>query len=440
MIRFKNFNATGVAPDGRLYAGDLNQQQDLVAALADFTQTHDVGTLRVGDTSIQLLKYGTAEARVTAALRADGVLRGLGGVLAGTFTTAQRNAIAAGSRPYGLEILNTDTNRYEYNAGTDAVPNWQPVHSPSGLKDADISAIAAIAVSKLAAGANGQYLSVVAGVPTWQAIPPGVETGSIIPWPGPAGTEPAGYGFCDGGEISQTTYATLYSRLGGAASVWNTFGGLAAPAAGQFRKPDLRGLFLLGKKDMGTGPVIPGTQRVLRAAAATLGSLLGAEYHALLTTEMPSHDHGGITGAQSADHTHTGTTGIESVDHTHIVASHSHGGGVHNHGITDPGHSHGVPYSNFGASAPYPYHPDRGSSTQGNDGSTSNATGVSVNNSGTIISAEAPGTGGRSVSHTHTVTTGGASVGHTHAVTAQGGGGVHENTPPAAVLNFLIKL
>lgn len=409
MIRFKNFNATGVAPDGRLYAGDLNQQQDLVAALADFTQTHDVGTLRVGDTSIQLLKYGTAEARVTAALRADGVLRGLGGVLAGTFTTAQRNAIAAGSRPYGLEILNTDTNRYEYNAGTDAVPNWQPVHSPSGLKDADISAIAAIAVSKLAAGANGQYLSVVGGVPTWQAIPPGVETGSIIPWPGPAGTEPAGYGFCDGGEILQATYPTLYSRLGGAASVWNTFGGLAAPAAGNFRKPDLRGLFLLGKKDMGTGPTIPGTQRVLRAAAATLGSLLGAEYHALLTTEMPSHDHGGITGGQSADHTHTGTTGTESADHAHTVNAHNHGGGrVVRY---DAGGTYGHAYSGGGS-----------------------------DNNPFELSSESPGTGGRSAAHTHTVTTGGASVGHTHAVTAQGGGGVHENTPPAAVLNFLIKL
>lgn len=116
-----------MAPNGRLYSGDLNLFQSLVAALADFTQTHDVGTLRVGDSSIQLVKYGTAEARITAALRTDGILRALGGLYTGAFTTTQRDAIASGSRPYGLIILNTTTNRLEMNFGTDATPNWQPV-------------------------------------------------------------------------------------------------------------------------------------------------------------------------------------------------------------------------------------------------------------------------------------------------------------------------
>lgn len=99
----------------------------MVAALADFTQVHDVGTLRVGDTSIQLVKFGTGEARITAALRTDGIVRGLGGLFAGTFTTTQRDAIAAGSRPYGLIILNSINNRLEMNFGTDAVPSWQAI-------------------------------------------------------------------------------------------------------------------------------------------------------------------------------------------------------------------------------------------------------------------------------------------------------------------------
>lgn len=125
MIRVKTFNATGVAPDGRLYAGDLNAIQDAAAGLADFTQTHDVGTLRVGDSAIQLVKFATLDARITAALRTDGILRGLGGLYAGTFTTAARNAIAAGSRPFGLIIFNTDNSRHEVNVGSDATPNWQ---------------------------------------------------------------------------------------------------------------------------------------------------------------------------------------------------------------------------------------------------------------------------------------------------------------------------
>jgi hypothetical protein len=125
--RIKTFVATGLPTDGRIYAGDLNLIQDDYADLVNFSQTIDLATLRVGDSSIQLLKYGAAEARVTAALRVDGILRGLGGLFAGTFTTAQRDAIVAGFRSYGLVIFNTDLNEWQINLGSDAVPSWQPI-------------------------------------------------------------------------------------------------------------------------------------------------------------------------------------------------------------------------------------------------------------------------------------------------------------------------
>jgi hypothetical protein len=124
-LRYKTFNATGIAPDGRLYAGDLNGIQDLYLPLSDFTSTVDVGTLRVGDPSLQLLKYGAGEFRMSGAMRLDGIMRGLGGLVAGAFTTAQRNAIPAALRPYGLVILNTTTNLYEWNKGTSSVPVWE---------------------------------------------------------------------------------------------------------------------------------------------------------------------------------------------------------------------------------------------------------------------------------------------------------------------------
>lgn len=132
MSRVKTFDSTGVAPGGKLFAGDLNSIQDQYADLVNFAQTHGVSVLQIGDTSIQLLKYGTAEARLTGLLRVDGILRGLGGLFAGTFTTAARDAIALGSRPFGLVILNTDTNRLEINKGSDAVPNWQAVGRLAG--------------------------------------------------------------------------------------------------------------------------------------------------------------------------------------------------------------------------------------------------------------------------------------------------------------------
>jgi hypothetical protein len=79
MSRVKTFDSTGIAPNGRLYAGDINAIQDHYADLSNFSQTVDVGALRVGDTTLQLLKYGTAEFRLTGALRTDGTIRATGG-------------------------------------------------------------------------------------------------------------------------------------------------------------------------------------------------------------------------------------------------------------------------------------------------------------------------------------------------------------------------
>jgi hypothetical protein len=125
MQRLYSKDATGVAPNGRWYAGDVNALQDAVAALSDFTQFLDLGGIRIGESGLQLLRYGPSEARLAGAMRIDGIVRALGGFYAGAFTTVQRDAIAPGFRPYGLVILNTTVNHFEWNAGTDAAPNWK---------------------------------------------------------------------------------------------------------------------------------------------------------------------------------------------------------------------------------------------------------------------------------------------------------------------------
>lgn len=147
MIRLKTYDSTGVAPNGRLFAGDLNLLQDTVAALSDFAQTHDVAILRVGDTTLALQKFGAGELWFNSLLRVTGIFRALAGFVSGTYTTTQRNAIAGGSRPYGLVILNSTTNRYEFNSGTDAAPVWSPLFNV--ITDADISASAAISGTKI---------------------------------------------------------------------------------------------------------------------------------------------------------------------------------------------------------------------------------------------------------------------------------------------------
>lgn len=117
--------------------------------------------------------------------------------------------------------------------------------------------------------------------------------------------------------------------------------------------PDLRGKFVLGA-----------------GGAYAVGATGGAETHTLTVAEMPAHNHGG---------------------------------GVHNHGITDPGHYHTIGHVASDQD---------GSGSNGSISGSSNTstayTGISINNSGTIINTE-------------------------------GGGGAHNNMPPYYALCFIMK-
>lgn len=195
MARYKTYDSTGVAPAGRLYAGDLNAIQDMKLDSSDFSQVLDLATLRIGEPGLQLSRFGSSEARISGALRVDGILRGgagaglTGGVLPASMTTAQRDALPPGFRPKGLQIFNTTTNQPEFNAGTDGVPNWQAYvvgAAPSGaaggdlsgsfpnpqiaggvIVNADISPSAAIAASKIS-GYPSSGAVFLAGDGTWK--------------------------------------------------------------------------------------------------------------------------------------------------------------------------------------------------------------------------------------------------------------------------------
>jgi hypothetical protein len=127
--KIKTFESTGLAPNGRLYAGDLNGIQDHLADQSNFSQQVDAGVYSIGEAPLQLMRYGPGEARISGAARLDGILRALGGLYAGAFTTTQRNSIPSGYAPYGLVILNSTTNQYEWNKGTDVARNWQSIGS-----------------------------------------------------------------------------------------------------------------------------------------------------------------------------------------------------------------------------------------------------------------------------------------------------------------------
>lgn len=246
MQRVKSFDSTGVAPDGYLYAGDLNAIQDAAAALADLTQNLQAATLAVGESGLMVVRYGAGEARITGALRTDGILRGLGGLYAGQFTSAQRDAIAAGSRPYGIIIVNVDTNRLEWNSGTDASPNWQPV-GPTSVE---------------------------------------VPVGAAIDWPWAGTGIPSWAILAYGQAISRTTYSALEALASAASFPYGNGDGSST-----FNIPDMRGRVTVGKDDMGGTAAGRITAAISGVAGTVLGAVFGAEGIALTTAQLPAHNH-----------------------------------------------------------------------------------------------------------------------------------------------------
>jgi hypothetical protein len=122
MNRLKTYDATGIAPNGRLYAGDLNLLQDTVAALQDYAQALAVGSLAIGAADTTLTHFGAQEMAVSGLMRVLGIFRAQSGLLSGSYTTTARDAIV--SPPYGLVILNSTLNTYQWNSGTPSVPVW----------------------------------------------------------------------------------------------------------------------------------------------------------------------------------------------------------------------------------------------------------------------------------------------------------------------------
>lgn len=109
--------------------------------------------------------------------------------------------------------------------------------------------------------------------------------GSIMPYAGT--TEPTGWKFCNGQELSQGLYETLFGILGFA------YGAEVEVTAGFFKVPDLRGRFPLGNLAMGgSAPSVTSPDHRVRGTnAQTIGAVDGSDDVTIGVENLPEHQH-----------------------------------------------------------------------------------------------------------------------------------------------------
>jgi microcystin-dependent protein len=109
----------------------------------------------------------------------------------------------------------------------------------------------------------------------------GVPTGMVSPYAG--SVLPAGWLWCDGSVVSRTTYASLFSAIGGLYGPFNDF---------DFTLPDLRGRFVAGRDNMnnsvGTGGGDAARLTMPQIDGDVLGATSGAQSHSHTITRSTS--------------------------------------------------------------------------------------------------------------------------------------------------------
>jgi microcystin-dependent protein len=133
----------------------------------------------------------------------------------------------------------------------------------------------------------------------YSMLPP---VGSIMPYAG--NKSPLGWLVCDGSEYSYTLYPNLYNVIG---STYDTSTGLPAPAAGNFRVPNLKGRMPVGL-DAGITDF------------NTRGKSGGSTTVTITVAQMPVHKHENTAALTS------GTVSITDTGHVHLQNEASTGG------------------------------------------------------------------------------------------------------------------
>lgn len=480
MSRVKTFDATGLATSGRVYAGDLNSIQDQYADLTNLSQLVSVGSLAVGEAGLQLIRYGPGEARISGALRADGIVRALGGLYAGAFSTPARDAIGAGLAPTGLVILNLTTSRYEFNYGTDGARQWRGMDSAiaSGALGARSAASTVnantfyfatddnggtlyfsngsawtkaargltetvsaaqitndtITAAQIAANAIGSSELADASVDTTAIIDgsittpkigsavPLVPVGSVLDWPWASGSIPAWALLPYGQLLTQAAYPAMQALADASA---RPYGGSAGT---NFNMPDMRGRSGVGMDNMGGTAANRITAAISGINGTILGAAGGAEGVTLTTAQLPAHNH------VISPHSHTVNSHGHSISGTPNINNGTlgvSGGGSHNHFSPYAENFLGIA-GNGGATgnALYAGAMDRGYEVYGTDNKTQGA-GAAPTLTGTVT-----GDRGSLVADGNTAGTDAQSP----AIGNSGADTIHQNVPPTIIVNKIMRV
>lgn len=169
------------------------------------------------------------------------------------------------------------------------------------------------------AATDGQFLRVQSGAVVAETVG-FIPAGAFVPFGG--ASAPSGWLLCDGSAVSRATYADLFTAISTAFGVGD--------GSTTFNLPDFRGRAVAGLDNMGG----VSANRVVAAAADTMGGAVGTENHTLTTGEMPTHRHvlnrgsggvgsNGIGSANLFSGSGGGTYGTAEIDTTG-------GGGAHN--------------------------------------------------------------------------------------------------------------
>lgn len=266
-------------------------------------------------------------------------------------------------------------------------------------------------VEALAAGTNidtGVITSEKLATNTVQLLTP---TGSVTQYAGSAA--PTGWLFCDGAEVSRTTYAALFAVVG------TTFG--SGNGSSTFNLPDLKGRVPVGKAVTGT--------------FANLAATGGAETHTLTTAQIPSHQH----NISSYAHSVTQSNALTTHNHTDGSLTVSSSGG-HTHGVSDPQHRHTEVSSATGTvTTAYTTGTNNYTATGSVEVYTSySTTGISITSTGSDHAHDVSGsTGDTDLSHGHSV----GVADHAAKLSDATGGGTSFNIlQPYIVMNYIIKI